>query len=262
MEQGRRELAKANSGYALKVTLGKQKWLVDKEEHDKKRLATMPSRFSQLANGTNTIQTYMRINAGDQIKLMVGSCLGDIVDLTVMQAEGKLSTNTKYPDFVPPPAPALPQQFRQQQQTLKNEHDRLAAAFNQLEEQRRVKWRKYMGARAEIEVKHGVSSRRTAATYSSMPCPQLNRATQQSIPNLQFPTMARAGYTPINRPPSSDPKYSAAKVKQRIATDGSVAPVSEPKKTKDGLYMRPSGRTRKGMQWDALRGLWVPENYR
>lgn len=259
MEQGRRELAKANSDYALKVTLSKQKYLVDKQEHSKKKLANMPSRFGQLANGTNNIQTYMRLNASSQLKLMVGSALGDIVDLTVMQAEGKLNANTKFPDFVPPPAPALPQHFRQQQQTLKNENDRLAATFNQLEEQRRLKWRKYMGGRAEIELKHGVSSRRTVATYTSMPCPQLNRATQQSIPNFQFPITARAGYTP-NRPPSSDPKYSAAKVKQRIATDGSVAPVTEPKKTRDGLYMRPSGRTRKGMQWDAIRGLWVPEH--
>jgi hypothetical protein len=56
----------------------------------------------------------------------------------------------------------------------------------------------------------------------------------------------------------AESKYSAAKVKERIAPDGSVMPVSEPKKTKDGLYQRPAGRTRKGMDWDAVRGIWVP----
>merc|ERR1711957_502119 len=57
--------------------------------------------------------------------------------------------------------------------------------------------------------------------------------------------------------PISQSKYSADKVKARIYSDGSVMPVSAPKKTKDGLYMRPAGRQRKGMDWDAVIGKWV-----
>lgn len=57
---------------------------------------------------------------------------------------------------------------------------------------------------------------------------------------------------------AAESKYSLARVKERIAADGTVAPVSEPKLTKDGLYMRPAGRTRKGMNWDAIRGIWIP----
>lgn len=57
----------------------------------------------------------------------------------------------------------------------------------------------------------------------------------------------------------SDSKYSAARVRERISSDGTVAPVTTPKRTKDGLYVRPAGRTRKGMEWDAVRGIWVPE---
>ena len=53
-------------------------------------------------------------------------------------------------------------------------------------------------------------------------------------------------------------KYSADKVKARIFSDGSVMPVSTPKRTKDGLFMRPAGRQRKGMDWDAVNGKWVP----
>jgi hypothetical protein len=30
------------------------------------------------------------------------------------------------------------------------------------------------------------------------------------------------------------------------------------KKSKDGLYQRPSGRALKGMDWDAVKGIWVP----
>jgi len=57
--------------------------------------------------------------------------------------------------------------------------------------------------------------------------------------------------------PLSQSKYSADKVKARIYSDGSVMPVSKPKMTKDGLYMRPAGRQRKGMDWDAVIGKWV-----
>jgi hypothetical protein len=62
----------------------------------------------------------------------------------------------------------------------------------------------------------------------------------------------------VNSTGGSESKYSAARVKERIGADGTVAPVSEPKLTKDGLYVRPAGRTRKGMDWDALRGIWIP----
>lgn len=58
---------------------------------------------------------------------------------------------------------------------------------------------------------------------------------------------------------ASESKYSAARVKERIAADGSVAPVSEPKMTKDGLFQRPAGRQRKGMDWDAVRGIWIKQ---
>ena len=44
---------------------------------------------------------------------------------------------------------------------------------------------------------------------------------------------------------ASQSKYSAARVRERISADGTVAPVSEPKKTKDGLYQRPAGRKRR-----------------
>ena len=55
-------------------------------------------------------------------------------------------------------------------------------------------------------------------------------------------------------------KYSAARVRERFAHDGTVAPVTTPKKTQEGLYQRPAGRTRKGMEWDAVRGVWVPND--
>ncbi len=57
----------------------------------------------------------------------------------------------------------------------------------------------------------------------------------------------------------SENKYSIDKVRARMYSDGSVLPVSEPKRGKDGLFLRPAGRQRKGMDWDALNGKWVPQ---
>mmetsp|Transcript_19340 Transcript_19340/g.39441 ORF Transcript_19340/g.39441 Transcript_19340/m.39441 type:complete len:1096 (+) Transcript_19340:171-3458(+) len=54
-------------------------------------------------------------------------------------------------------------------------------------------------------------------------------------------------------------RYSINKVNARKMKDGSVIPVSTPKKLENGKYARPSGRQRKGMDWDAVRGIWVPE---
>merc|ERR1712216_923734 len=54
--------------------------------------------------------------------------------------------------------------------------------------------------------------------------------------------------------------YSARSVRQRIdPSDGSVAPVTQPRRTVFGLFKRPAGRSRKGMQWDEVKGVWLPE---
>ena len=56
-----------------------------------------------------------------------------------------------------------------------------------------------------------------------------------------------------------DNKYSAEAVRARMSSDGSVRPINTPKLTRDGLFMRPAGRQRKGMDWDGVNGMWVPQ---
>jgi len=65
-------------------------------------------------------------------------------------------------------------------------------------------------------------------------------------------------FIPPGRLGSHPSKYSAEKVKARIFSDGSVMPASTPKKTEDGLFLRPAGRQRKGMDWDPVKGKWIP----
>lgn len=207
--------------------------------------------------GTVAIQNFCR-NPNKPNALVIGSCLADVVDATVMTSEGKLSGNTKFADFVRPADPTVPQHRLQEQAAIKKEGAKMISQLTQSEEARKFAWRSFMKLKSDIELKYGMVSRRTAASYTNLPVPALNRATQQAVPKLNYALPTNAGYTP-SRPPSSDPKYSTAQVRKRIGNDGTVAPVSEPKKTKDGLYMRPAGRQRKGMQWDSLRGIWVPE---
>ena len=53
-------------------------------------------------------------------------------------------------------------------------------------------------------------------------------------------------------------RYSAANVQARINPDGTVFPVQQPKKMPNGLFARPAGRQRRGMDWDGKRGCWFP----
>jgi len=81
---------------------------------------------------------------------------------------------------------------------------------------------------------------------------RLNKA-QFELKNLFLPkTPAAPVYT-------SQSKYSIEKVRAKMLVDGSVLPVGSPKRDKDGLYLRPAGRQRKGMDWDGVIGKWVPE---
>jgi hypothetical protein len=59
-----------------------------------------------------------------------------------------------------------------------------------------------------------------------------------------------------------DNKYSASAtskaLKDRVAADGSIEPPQK-RQGADGLYQRPAGRGRKGMDWDPVRGVWIPQ---
>ena len=170
-------------------------------------------------------------------------------------------------DFVPPPAPAVSKQITeflaQQQKQLTG----LNVRFNASEEERKKAWKKTMKTKAETQPEP-ISGRRgrtlDLSNYHLIPVPALRNSGQQIVPRYEHARSAVATYTPpstsyAHGAGGSESKYSAARVKERISNDGTVAPVTEPKRTADGLYQRPAGRTRKGMQWDAMRGIWVPD---
>lgn len=225
----------------------------------------MPSNWGRVAAGTLEIQNYIS-KASNPSADAVGSCLADIVDASIMSAEGKLPASEKFKDFVPPPAQVLPtgetlaQAHMRTEATMRSEFTDVCNKFASAEEERKRAWKKMAKASAENEIPQSRGGRRSNANlYTHMP--PLNSSRQQPVPRIEMGiSSSKAFFTPSRASiPTSGSKYSAARVKQRIAADGSVKPVSEPIKTSEGLYQRPAGRTRKGMQWDAFRGIWVPE---
>jgi hypothetical protein len=53
-------------------------------------------------------------------------------------------------------------------------------------------------------------------------------------------------------------RYSEQNVRARKNPDGTVLPATAPKLLPDGTFAKPSGRQRKGMEWDAAKGCWYP----
>lgn len=240
----------------------------------KKSQAVLPTKWGSQPLGTEMIKKYMQSNFSNVRLMTVGQTLADIVDGSVLAAEGKAPVQ-RFKDFVPPPAPGMNAQtgenMAQRQHRVEMEYrkqyNQIDAKFQQSEAERTRAWRKLMKSQAEINSVSGITGRGvriTLSNYHQIPVPSIRSSTQQSLPSQYTQPSAKiTSYTPTVSTPTSSltdmSKYSAAKVKQRKSADGTVAPVSEPKKTKDGLYLRPAGRTRKGMQWDAVNGVWVPQ---
>jgi hypothetical protein len=279
--QNQAKKAKHKNDYALEVAIARARWHKEKQEHDINRAKNaMPSNWGRQPIGTNTTQNYMRV-AG--IPNIVGTCVADLVDGAILVGEGKLQ-DKKMGDFVPPPShdamhnmgggDSLAQQQMRMETEMRRQLGDFQLNFQNSEEERKRAWKKMLKTKAELDLPQAglfpQNQRRgrmqlDLTNYHLVPMPALRASGQQTMPQ-EF-SMARADVASYAPPVTahgdptggSDSKYSAARVRERISADGSVAPVSEPKKTKDGLYQRPAGRTRKGMQWDALRGIWLPD---
>jgi hypothetical protein len=93
----------------------------------------------------------------------------------------------------------------------------------------------------------------TVAVAQGQPQPAAFAAAEQlaqpAVPAQKTTQQAKYGY---------GDRYSAQNVNARKNADGTVFPVSQPKLLPDGKFARPSGRQRKGMDWDADRGCWYP----
>lgn len=261
-------MGKATSDYGVQFSVAKNRWAKSKTLFEQERLnKVLPSRFGRPPVGTPFTKQYMSHH--DAMFQQVGSCVADIVDVVEGISSGQIRVGGKFTEqFVPPPTPSVfPDQavLQQQEAAVRKELNNLQNSLRQSEEERNRTWKKMLKTKSEFDIPHHSGMRRMD-NYSNLQPPPLRSSTTQSIPHemVAAPNLM-ASYTPTSRTHHPGPdfsgstsKYSAARVRERISADGTVAPVSEPKKTKEGLYQRPAGRTRKGMEWDAVRGIWVP----
>jgi len=272
--RGRQELTRAHSNYTIAYTTAKQRWMSDKCDFDSKKCnAVLPTKWGSRPYGTVKTKKFISDAGSNIVKTTVGETLSDIVDGSILAANGKASLQ-RFKDFMPPPAPGMDAQTGENmaqrqhriEMELRNQCSAIDIKFQKSEIERTRAWRKMMKTQAELHnlpPKNGGGNGRGG--FRRMPVhqitlPSLRTSTQHSIPRELMQQVVPVAYTP-SEPliVASDSKYSAARIKERKAADGTVAPVSEPKKTKAGLYLRPAGRTRKGMQWDAINGVWVPQ---
>lgn len=262
--KGRHDLTKAHSDYTIAYTTAKQRWVNEKNEFDKKKCdSVLPTKWGSRPYGTDKTNGFKN-NADNLADITVGYTLSDIVDGCILIATGK-STLNPFKEFFPPAAPGInsetgenmAQSQHRIETELRNQCNAMNTKFKESEAERTRAWRKMM--KAQVELRSLTSNnvrgnvRISKKNYAPMSLPSLS--TVQSIPREM---MHRAASTATYTIPQ-DSKYSKARINERKSADGTVAPVSEPKKTKDGLYVRPAGRTRKGMEWDAVNGVWVPQ---
>jgi hypothetical protein len=269
------ELNKLKNDFNMQTALARGRWSKQKEAWEiNKAKKAMQGMYGQMPIGTNRTQAASR--HPNQIYGTVGLILGRIVDAVVNRFEGGMDDGDHFAEFTPPPLPNFDhvvvdqttgETYAQRAQRLENsarsQMQALTARLQQSEEDRKRAWRKLLKTKAEFDYSN--QRRMDPNQIQSTPLPPLRHS--QAVPHTTIPSTVSANgpaYIPPSAPdsddtPNADSKYSAARVRERIASDGTVAPVSEPKRDKDGLFLRPAGRTRKGMNWDAVRGIWVPE---
>ena len=285
------EVNKITNEYTMQTAIARARWSKQKEAWEmSKAKNVMHGMYGQMPVGTNRTQAASR--HPNQIYNTVGVALGRVVDAVVRNVEGVREGGEHFGEFSPPPPPnvdsmivdpatreTLSQRTQRVENSARSQMQQLSLRFQQSEDDRKRAYRKYLKTRAEFEVPLPGHRRLDVNQINSFPLPPLRQSqAMQHSANTNQPAPVPA-YIPPTRTPNtvprgsgsedpnnkdgnskdlSDSKYSAARVRERISSDGTVAPVSEPKRAKDGLFLRPAGRTRKGMNWDAVRGIWVP----
>ena len=240
------------------------------------------------ARGTN--YTSSCINSNDPIMSQVATSLGHCVDVVVNRVERRWVSTSVLDDMKGEEYPAFKFDDKDNKTIPLNEKGeileqinarvtaqlaQIAKHLNTCEQARAQKWSKLMKAKAEAEgssaQKQRARNNRPAVMKSFAQQQQSYNAPASNVHQTSNATSVMKAGMNYNaavgrqRPTGTiscnvmDNKYSAEAVRARMSSDGSVRPINAPKMTRDGLYMRPAGRQRKGMDWDAVNGIWVIE---
>lgn len=251
-------LARMKNDFQMKLSLSRSHYLKNRRVFENQKLSKLlPSRHGRPRTGTRLTQTYAH---RDALSNQVADVVADVVDAVEGIATGTLVNEVCAP-FSPPATNEL-KQMMTVEAALAKEVQALGERLRQSEEERHRCWKRLMKTKAEMQ---GGQYGRTGSMMTTapplrggMPTPQQQQypRRQQYAMNPQAQHQQQLMQQQAMHQMAA--KYSMASVKQRSANDGTVAPVTEPKITKEGLFQRPAGRTRKGMEWDAVKGVWIP----
>ena len=278
-EQIRALTQSVQSEFMVHVSLAKNRWKLDRCTFETTKLNQMlPSRNGIMPTGSMMTQSYRsrpdRVAVG--FNEIVATCVADIIDCVDNIGNGRIRNERFQVPFVLPTPNAdvdALQRAKPVETAKRNDLNTCTLKLRTSEGERLRAWRKMLKTKMEFDVPHQHFSstgqmrliRLDPNLCSTLQLPALHQTAAQNVPQALPGRSSVATYTPMHtvrtQPslvPLSDSKYSTARVRERIASDGTVAPVSKPKMTADGLYLRPAGRKRKGMEWDAVRGIWIP----
>lgn len=272
--ENRGKLASPDEQYAHDVESAKRLWNKKRKDYEHIKLdRCLPSRWGRVPEGTLLTKSY----ASRQHALypQIATCVADIVDAV---ASDSVKFIEKFEPFVPPQksnfvdyvvdqntGELLTQRNQRLLKEMKKEGEDLRADVMRREEERHKAWRKMLKCKSEYNIPHITARGRVPLTihnYMQVPMPGLQESRPEIVPRIVMPSSKVPSYIPTSskaRQPygQSESKYSAARIRERTGEDGSMAPVSEPKRDSNGLFMKPPGRGRKGMNWDPHRGIWV-----
>ena len=279
MQDNRKFVTQVQQNYKIELENAHKLWNQRRQEFESRRLQFyMPNRNypQHRPNGSGLTKVYS--NQPDPTRRTVAFCLADILDTAIGAHEKGVQLERFTEEFQPPQQPDVQSNtnYTQNQLTeerLKQEYTSITTELRICEEERQKAWKRMMKTKAEFEIPHGRTSL-DMNNYSLIPLPSLRSSAAEHAGNIPSASMSlpmdalavsRMPVSSLSNPGMqvggagmSDSKYSAARVRERISSDGTVAPVTAPKRTPDGLFVRPAGRTRKNMDWDAVRGIWVP----
>lgn len=172
------------------------------------------------------------------------------------------------PKFVPPSMPRelinnQPNnnaQVAQIEQRARQDYARISQMFQHSESDRVKAWQKLLKVKAEFEptdVRRRVVLSQPLPPVKSAPLPMnLSAHYPDHMYSAPPPKFSASSHSKMKQNLS----YSMKDKKAKIFSDGSIAPIEQPKRGEDGLFVRPSGRSRKDLKWDATRGRWVPSS--
>jgi hypothetical protein len=276
----RQKMQMAQGEHERKRSLLKQRWREEKAQYDANRMKKyLPSNWHNTPVGTSITQRVCNHYPEQTAGHIVSNCLADIVDGVVVKEKSN-AKDEPFRAFEEPPFdpktvvldPTTGETVGQHQQRslgpLQKEIQAVGVKLNAAEDERKRAWKKLTKAKqdfdsqmaARVQVSGNTPPLRTSSAQSAHVNPRAQVSSYMPNQNRGNTLRTAQGYAPSGCVNVNDSKYSSARVRQRIGNDGSVAPVTTPKQTSDGYYQRPTGRGRKGMEWDPVNGVWVPRN--